>query len=426
MWGTNSLSNRYQSNTNKISFDPLKNNYIHQNPNPAPLPEYNMLCQTPIKQLEYNQNNNNFATTPFRFDFNHYFGNLWSSGKIPNNQLLQPQMFLSPTHLNKDNLPLNKKGIDESYKLTPLSQLKYSNSSNNSSNNSNNNNNNLIMNNNNNNMNKNNINIPQNNNISNNNGYINPNNNINGKNNINNFSYNNNNGCNTYFNGYNNNNGNNNISNNSYKNINELTKKNLNELFNNAKNQTSLYDEQKHKFIKNFNNFNNYNILNINNFNNNNNHMNNPNYINKTKTNEPIKNKNYNLQISRQFIFSSPLCNKPKKIFECSGSTVATLSSNKNINKNRRFRKNNEQISLLKKFYNEHKHWSKNQIKEISQKIGLKENKVYKWLWDQRNKEIKATKFVVKKDGNKNNNNNENINDNKSDEDENDNDNDEE
>ena len=36
------------------------------------------------------------------------------------------------------------------------------------------------------------------------------------------------------------------------------------------------------------------------------------------------------------------------------------------------------------------------------QKISLKENKVYKWLWDQRNKELKATKFVVKKDGNKN------------------------
>ena len=405
MWGTNSLSNRYQSNTNKLSFDPLKNNnYLHQNPNQNNIPEYNIICQTPIKQLEYNQNNNNFTTTPFRFDFNHYFGNLWSSGKIPNNQLLQPQLFLSPTQLNKDSIPLNKKSIEESYKLTPISQVKYSNSSNNSSNNSNNNN--LLINNN---TSKNNINIPpQNNNITNNNnGYIN-------NNNLNNF-YNNN-GCNNYFNGYNNNN--NNINNNSYKNINELTKKNLNELFNNAKNQTSLYDEQKHKFIKNFNNYNNYNILNINNFNNNN-HQNNSNYINKPKPNEAIKNKNYNLQISRQFIFSSPLCNsKPKKIFECSGSTVATLSSNKNINKNRRFRKNNEQITLLKKFYNEHKHWSKNQIKEISQKIGLKENKVYKWLWDQRNKEIKATKFVVKKDGNKNNENNNN---NKSDDEDNDN-----
>ena len=370
MWGASSLSNRYQSNANKAQC-PM--------PNPNSLPEYNMLYQTPIKQFEYQQNNNNFTGTPFRFDFNHYFGNLWSSGKIPNNQILQPQIFLSPTQLNKDNLPVNKKSIEESYKLTPISQLKYSNSSNNSSSNSNNNN----MNN----INKaisgnNNINFPQNNNANNNN-VINNNN----KNNYNN--------CN-YFNGYNNGNINNNIN----KNTNDIAKKNLNELFNNAKNDNSLYDKEKMKFINNINNFNNCNIINnINHYTNNNT---NNNYINERKR----FNRNCNLQISRQFIFSSPLCStKPKKIFECSGSTLASMSSNKNTinnNKNRRFRKNNDQINLLKKFYDEHKHWSKNQIKEISQKIGLKENKVYKWLWDQRNKELKATKFVVKKDGNKN------------------------
>ena len=369
MWGASSLSNRYQSNTNKAQC-PIQN--------PNSLPEYNMLYQTPIKQFEYQQNNNNFTATPFRFDFNHYFGNLWSSGKMPNNQLLQPQMFLSPTQLNKDNLPLNKKSIEESYKLTPLSQLKYSNSSNNSSNNSNNNNNNNII-----------------NKGNNNNGNVLPNN-VLGNNNINNNNLNNLN----YFNGYNNINISNNTNN---KNNNDIAKKNLNELFNNAKNDNSLYDKEKMKFINNFNNFNNCNIINnINHYSNTN--MNNTNYINERKR----FNRNCNLQISRQFIFSSPLCTtKPKKIFECSGSTLASMNSNKNPttpinNKNRRFRKNNEQISLLKKFYNEHKHWSKNQIKEISQKIGLKENKVYKWLWDQRNKEIKATKFVVKKDMNKN------------------------
>ena len=363
MWGQSSLSNRYQSNTNKVQY-PL--------PNPNSIQDYNILYQTPIKQLEYqNNNNNNFTSTPFRFDFNHYFGNLWSSGKMPNNQVLQPQLFLSPTQLNKDNIPLNKKSIEESYKLTPISQLKYSNSSNNSSNNSNNNNN--VINKGNNSNNKN---IQQNNNINNNNNYIN--------NNMNNF-----NNCN-YYNGYNNPKINNN------KNPNDLTKKNLNELFNNAKNENSLYDKEKMKFINNFNNFNNCNIINnINHYTNNN-----------TNNNYKRFNRNCNLQISRQFIFSSPLCTtKPKKIFECSGSTLASINSNKNnniTNKNRRFRKNNDQINLLKKFYNEHKHWSKNQIKEISQKIGLKENKVYKWLWDQRNKEIKATKFVVKKDMNKN------------------------
>ena len=63
----------------------------------------------------------------------------------------------------------------------------------------------------------------------------------------------------------------------------------------------------------------------------------------------------------------------------------------------RRFRKNNEQLFLLSQFFNEHKHWSKNQIKEISIRTGLKENKVYKWLWDQRNKEYKTTKFIINK-----------------------------
>ena len=53
--------------------------------------------------------------------------------------------------------------------------------------------------------------------------------------------------------------------------------------------------------------------------------------------------------------------------------------------------------SELSKFYNENKNWTKGQIKEISEIIGLKENKIYKWLWDQKNKEYKATKFVVNK-----------------------------
>ena len=46
-------------------------------------------------------------------------------------------------------------------------------------------------------------------------------------------------------------------------------------------------------------------------------------------------------------------------------------------------------------FYHENKHWTKEQIKKISEDTGLKENKVYKWLWDQKNKEYKSTKFVV-------------------------------
>ena len=60
-------------------------------------------------------------------------------------------------------------------------------------------------------------------------------------------------------------------------------------------------------------------------------------------------------------------------------------------------RKNGEQLELLSKFYNENKNWTKEQIKKISETIGLKENKIYKWLWDQKNKEYKSTKFVVNK-----------------------------
>ena len=95
-------------------------------------------------------------------------------------------------------------------------------------------------------------------------------------------------------------------------------------------------------------------------------------------------------------MFDSPINKKPKKIFECSGSTLATNSS-KSSTRKRRFRKNSEQLVMLSQFFNEHKHWSKNQIKEISIKTGLKENKVYKWLWDQRNKEYKSTKFIINK-----------------------------
>lgn len=346
MWGTNSLSQRYQSN-NRLPFELGRNaliqnqtNLNYSNPN-----ELNLFIQTPMKQLENIQNNvnNNYNNiTPFRFDFNHYFGNLWSSGQIPNNQLIEHNLNLSPTQLNKENLFFYKKSIEKSYKLTPISQLKdNSNSQNNSGNSLNNYNNNNII------INQNNINIDNNNKI------------IEQQN----------------------------SDESNEMNINDLGKRNLLELFNNAKNDQFLNDSHKEKSdINSTNNINNMNNnININN-------------INKTEPRNDIRKKNCNLQISHQFVFSSPRSiKKPKKIFECSGSTFATNNSNKEGHKKRRFRKNNEQLSLLKKFYNEHKYWSKSQIKEISRKIGLKENKVYKWLWDQRNKEIKATKFVVKK-----------------------------
>ena len=88
----------------------------------------------------------------------------------------------------------------------------------------------------------------------------------------------------------------------------------------------------------------------------------------------------------------------PKKLFECSGSgskleTYSLISTTKK----KRLRKNEKQLFLLKKFYSEHKQWNKKELKEISNIIGIKENKVYKWLWDQRNKETKNSKFIINK-----------------------------
>ena len=85
-----------------------------------------------------------------------------------------------------------------------------------------------------------------------------------------------------------------------------------------------------------------------------------------------------------------------KKLFECSETNGIDIKP-KNLLKKKRVRKNGEQLELLSKFYNENKNWTKEQIKKISETIGLKENKIYKWLWDQKNKEYKSTKFVVNK-----------------------------
>ena len=343
MIGANSSSHHYSSN-NKSSVDQGRNNFIFNRQNinyNNNTNELYLLYQTPRKQFDQvinNPNNNN--TTPFHFDFNQHFGNLWSAGQIPNNQLWNQNINFSPSQL--------KKSLEKSYKLTPISlsaKLKNISSQNNSDSDnsksnsgSNNLNNNLIL-------------------------------NINNDNKENGLKLNEN---LDYINPLNNNN-------------NDFSKKNLYELFNSAKNEHFLSDMKKRN-----NNSNNTNFINNNNI------------FSGNNKNEVLKKKNINLQISPQFMFSSPRnIKKSKKIFECSGSSVATNYSNKIIYKKRRFRKNNDQLSLLKQFYEENKTWSKSQIKELSQKLSLKENKVYKWLWDQRNKEIKANKFVIKKEDNK-------------------------
>ena len=352
MWPINS-QNINNINTRGIPLDQNKFNINETTP----------IYQTPIKQSLNAQGN---SETPLQLDFNFYFGNLWSSGHIPAQSNGIP-INNSVTQLNREtNMLLFKSSLEKSgYKLTPVSELKNTNI----------------------------IDYGMTNNI-----------------------------------------------NNIYDNIlnqNEFTKKNLTELFNNAKNDDFLKSNKKtHNIpntqleINNINYFKNLknkdnNIIIANNninadikpnfINNTNNHINNINYkddednkennnnLNITYNNQNIISNNLNDKNSinsqnnkGEEIFNSPINKKPKKIFECSGSTLATNSS-KSFSRKRRFRKNNEQLNMLSQFFNEHKHWSKSQIKEISQRTGLKENKVYKWLWDQRNKEYKTSKFIINK-----------------------------
>ena len=360
MWPSNS-KNINNLNSRSITMDQNKNNINEPGP----------IYQTPIKQTLNVQGNND---TPLQFDFNFYFGNLWSSGHIPAQNIEIPINNSVTQHNREANMLLFKSSLEKSgYKLTPVSEIKNSNI----------------------------IDYGMTNNLN-----------------------------NIYENDLN---------------QNEFTKKNLTELFNNAKNDEFLQSSKKRNnsmennniyYYNNLNNSNNGNYMIIPNnniiINNNNNNIhsnNNMDYENKDNNkenknnnisnNDQIINHNYesknpinnNIIMSSNIndnnnndknntkgeeIFSSPMNKKPKKIFECSGSTLGTNSS-KSSTRKRRFRKNNEQLIMLSQFFNEHKHWSKNQIKEISQKTGLKENKVYKWLWDQRNKEYKATKFIINK-----------------------------
>ena len=349
-------------NTNDLNRNSQKNEHSNN------INEQGPIYQTPFKQSLNIERSND---TPLQIDFNFYFGILWPSEHIPS-QYFDIPINKSVTKNNSEtNLLLFKSSLEKSgYKLSSISEIK----------------------------------------------------------------------CTKIIDKEIHDNNNNNI----YDDLNQnkFTKKNLNELFDNAKNDEFLKSNKKDNNIKNnsfeknniyycdikYNNVNNIFIPNncINNnltFNNknNNNHINNEfvddkensnyNFVDEqnifnNRNNENNENKNVintsnfnNMNIDEkkeEAIFSSPINKKPKKIFECSGSTFATNSS-KSSTRKRRFRKNNEQITMLLQFFNENKHWSRDQIKEISERTGLKENKVYKWLWDQRNKEYKSTKFVINK-----------------------------
>lgn len=88
---------------------------------------------------------------------------------------------------------------------------------------------------------------------------------------------------------------------------------------------------------------------------------------------------------------------RPKKYFKC--LTIKNIENGKIRKVRRRHRKNMEQIKLLDNFYKEKKNnWTKEQIRNIANVTGLKESKVYKWLWDKRNKDYRFPKFVVNKE----------------------------
>ena len=376
MWPSNS-KNINNINTRAIQIDQNKNNFTEQGP----------IYQTPIKQSLNVQGNNE---TPLQIDFNFYFGNLWSSGHLPGGQIELPNNNSVTQHNREANILLFKSSLEKSgYKLTPVSEIKNSN---------------IIeygITNNINNIYENELNqneftkknLTELFNNAKNDEFL----QSNKKNNTttNNLLDNNN---NIYYYNNMNNNLNNNIPNNNATNNNTNQNININKIKNNSnlKNKNIYIEDgeyNKENININNNNFNNgFNILNRNYENKN---IVNNNYI-VNGPNENEKNIKINLNNKGEEIFNSPINKKPKKIFECSGSTLGTNSS-KSSTRKRRFRKNNEQLSMLSNFFNEHKHWSKNQIKEISQRTGLKENKVYKWLWDQRNKEYKQTKFIINK-----------------------------
>ena len=262
-------SQSLQSSNNSSKFMPISE--VSQIKN-----NLNQVYKTPIKQsLIQNQNN----TTPFNFNFNTFFGTIFSSGNYNPEQINN-----SPFLQNKDNFFLFKSSLEKTnLKITPGSEYKIQNE-----------NKNII-------------------------------------------------------------------------NQNIQTKKNLYETFNSVKNECFLTSKKE-----------------INN------------------NNDNTNNNNNKLSSNNQFLFSSPRGIKRKKIFECLDSTnITDISTSRK--KKKRFRKNSEQLKYLLLFYKKNKNWNKKEIKKLSEEIGLKENKVYKWLWDQRNKELKNAKFIIANNTNNSN-----------------------
>jgi hypothetical protein len=145
-------------------------------------------------------------------------------------------------------------------------------------------------------------------------------------------------------------------------------------------------------------------------------------------------NKNNNLSSFKEFVMNSPSDRKvrkvsfssynyfsdtksatsfKKKIIFCSekknpsnmNTSAKSCSSEFSTDKKerKRLRKSSEQLKCLKELYDENanKDWTKEMITEISIRVGLPQNKVYKWFWDKKNKEMGEKKVFFISSGKK-------------------------
>jgi len=79
-----------------------------------------------------------------------------------------------------------------------------------------------------------------------------------------------------------------------------------------------------------------------------------------------------------------------KNLEYCSEASTSTTESpcypTSSRPKHRRKRKSHDQVKYLKEKFYENPNWSKQEVKQISRKLGLSESQVYKWGWDYKKK----------------------------------------
>jgi hypothetical protein len=81
----------------------------------------------------------------------------------------------------------------------------------------------------------------------------------------------------------------------------------------------------------------------------------------------------------------SEVLNSPVFLRKWEIDTQSTLFSTSK--KHRRLRKTKTQIEILQEYLNSNgTDWSKELVKEVSRRCNMKQSVVYKWIWDQKNK----------------------------------------